>query len=56
MGEVLFRKASFDREISFTAKLKKKKVIDPVIDLIIMIFQYESSNLVKLTLLLKAIA
>jgi len=37
-GEVLFRNASFDNEISLTAVLKMKKVIVPVIDLMITSF------------------
>lgn len=37
-GEVLFRKASLDREISFTATLKIKKVMVPVIDLMMTNF------------------
>lgn len=37
-GEVLFKKASFDSEISFTAALNMKKVIVPVIDLMITSF------------------
>ena len=35
IGDVLFRNATFDKEISFTAMLKTKKVIVPDIDLII---------------------
>jgi hypothetical protein len=35
IGDVLFRNATFDKEISFTAMLKTKKVIVPDIDLMI---------------------
>jgi len=35
IGDVLFRNATFDKEISFTAILKTKKVIVPDIDLMI---------------------
>jgi hypothetical protein len=35
IGEVLFKKATFEREISFTAILNTKKVIVPEIDLTI---------------------
>ena len=37
-GDVLFKKANLDSDISFTAVLKIKKVIVPVIDLMITSF------------------
>ena len=39
IGEVLLRKASLERETSFTARLKTKNVIVPKIALIITSFQ-----------------
>jgi hypothetical protein len=56
IGDVLLRKASFDIDINLTAKLNMKNVIVPVIDLIIIIFQYEGGTSIKLTSSLKAIA
>lgn len=38
IGDVLFKNASFDNEISLTAVLKMKKVIVPVTDLIMTSF------------------
>ena len=55
IGEVLFRNANFESDIILTARLKMKKVIVPVTDLIMMIFQYSSGTLVRLTLSLNAI-
>jgi len=56
IGDVLLRKASLDIDINLTAKLNMKNVIVPVIDLIIIIFQYEGGTSIKLTSSLKAIA
>ena len=49
IGEVLFRNATFDREINFTAMLNTKKVIVPEIDLIITSLHWSSVMLVRFT-------
>ena len=55
IGEVLFKKATFEREISFTAILNTKKVIVPEIDLTITSLHWSSEMFVKFTLFLIAI-
>ena len=47
IGDVLFRKATFDSEMSFTAVLKMKKVIVPDIALTITSFHWWSEIFVS---------
>ena len=54
-GDVLFRKASFESDISLTAVLKTKKVIVPEIALMITSRHISSGISVRLTLSLRAI-
>lgn len=49
IGEVLFRNATLDREINFTAMLNTKKVIVPEIDLIITSLHWSSVIFVRFT-------
>ena len=49
IGEVLFRNATLDREINFTAILNTKKVIVPDIDLIITSLHWSSVMFVRFT-------